>query len=740
MRLVGLSCYVDKFILNSLFNKFKGLYGYDEISQERKNFIEELIRKYGYLPFSHIKALEELSDAEVLFGIQIKMELANTFVDGEIRFDNLSALKRHNIDNSDWFKTEQHNVKLINLAALGDGNKSNDTGKFQQWLRQLLILPSGRPDGGVFATTIYLTPFHPREFGCAYLPAHNGVSDKIECPVLKEKLGLDVKEQVEIFLAMAQLCNHPVIYDVLPQTARFSKLVLCNPHIARWYDIPALIDVYRDELDHICDEYDDVDDIKRLIRKELKGKYGEVPEALAESKEEIEMKFLAVKKELSQKMTLRANQAILHERISKIIHEKAGYPLDKQLVEEDIKNQGEIIGELINQGLWPAPGGAWCSAGVPVFDKMNRGAEYPMFKHFDFEDNDVTHLANLDCQTPYYFTFLETGEINEPVVDIFIHTMKQLQSDYNFDGFRVDHIDHIVNKFSEDKDQNPISYRAPRKVLTRLNHEMKQVEPYFASLAEYMLWDNFLLEYHQMGFDVLWGQDIVSQHDKSVAKIFEDNKQLEEYNFDKETRLSILKTYNNQDGEFEAINRYPGQLGKSGALFKWLKFKFIIGGYKAQRPCMYVDGDESFTKVGIERIIGEEVSMRRNSDDSFYAKFDAIGRFAMNSDILCFGKSSLIDNDNHFVSWITELEGCNYAIMVVANEMPPKQKLVVDDELVLQKGEDVYDKIATIVDGYRVVAKYELQGLDMVEIPYEVPDLTFAKLAPSEFYIYKLSK
>jgi hypothetical protein len=269
---------------------------------------------------------------------------------------------------------------------------------------------------------------------------------------------------------------------------------------------------------------------------------------------------------------------------------------------------------------------------------------------------------------------------------------------------------------------------------------MKQVEPYFASLAEYMLWDNFLLEYHQMGFDVLWGQDIVSQHDKTVAKIFDDNKQLEEYNNDKETRLSILKTYNNQDGEFEAINRYPGQLGKGGALFKWLKFKFIVGGHQAQRPCMYVDGDESFTKVGIERIIGEEVSMRRNSDDSFYAKFDAIGRFAMNSDVFCFGKSTLLDNDGHFVSWITELDGFNEAIMVVANQMPPKQKLVVDDELVLQKGEDVYDKVATIADGYRVVAKYEFQGLDVVEVPYEVPDLTFSKLAPSEFYIYKLTK
>ncbi len=740
MRLIGLNSQIDKFIMNSLLNKLKKLFNFSELLPERKQYLEGLIKKYGYLPYSHIKALEELTDAEVLFGLFVKMELANTFINDEVNFEKLSPLARMNITNSDWFKTEQHSIKLMNLAALADGNKTSDTGKFVHWLRQLLILPSGRADVKVLPTTIYLTPFHPREFGCAYLPAHSGVSDKIECSILSKELGLDVKEQVELFLAIAQLCNHPVIYDILPQTARFSKMVLCNPHIARWYDIPALIDVYRDELEKICAEYDDVDDVKRLIRKELKGKYGEVPDALAEQKAEIEEKFLAVKKELSKKMTLRENQQKLHERVKKIISEKTGYSLNKELSEENISNQGEIIGELISQGLWPAPGGAWCSAGVPIFDKMNRGAEYPMFKHFDFEDNDVTHFANLDCQTPFYFTFLETGEINEPVVDIFIESMKKLQADYNFDGFRVDHIDHIVNKFSEDKDQNPISYRAPRKVLTRLNYEMKKDIPYFASLAEYMLWDSFLAEYHQMGFDVLWGQDIVSQHDKTVEKIFEDNSELEEYNGDKQNRLSILKTYNNQDGEFEAINRYPGQLGKNGALFKWLKQRFIVGGRQAQRPCMYVDGDESFTKVGIERIIGEEVSMRRNNDETFYSKFNAISRFAVNSDILCFGKSKLIDNKDNFVSWITELEDSNEALFVVANEMPPKQKLMLEDELVKQKGRDIFDNTATIPEGYRVVAGYEIQNGDIIEFPYEVESLHFSKLAPSEYYIYKLVK
>lgn len=40
---------------------------------------------------------------------------------------------------------------------------------------------------------------------------------------------------------MTQLAGHPVIYDILPQTGRFSKIVLTNPDCARWFDTNALI-------------------------------------------------------------------------------------------------------------------------------------------------------------------------------------------------------------------------------------------------------------------------------------------------------------------------------------------------------------------------------------------------------------------------------------------------------------------------------------------------------------------
>ena len=109
--------------------------------------------------------------------------------------------------------------------------------------------------------------------------------------------------------------------------------------------------------------------------------------------------------------------------------------------------------------------------------------------------------------------------------------------------------------------------------------------------------------------------------------------------------LSILKTYNNQDGEFHCIDQYPAQLGENGALYKWFKYKFLPGGKYAQRPMLYVDGDESFTQGGTEYTIGEEVAMKRAENENFYTKFDAIDRFVKNNNIINNGEAQIIVDD-----------------------------------------------------------------------------------------------
>ncbi len=735
--------------LNNFYSKLKEIYSYDSISDERKAYLKTTVNKFGYLPYPQIKALEELSDAEVLFALESKWEANGVFKDGHFDFTKTSVLARNNVKDSSWLQKEGHNIKLINLAGLGNGNKSDECGRFMDWMRELLILPTGNLENNIFSTTMYLIPFHPREFGCAYLPTASCVSPNLEDKNIKEKTGLDADEQVKMFIKMTQLAGHPVIYDILPQTGRFSKIILTNPDSARWFDINALIEELSKNVDtesaKLNDKYskDDLAIVVGIYKKSIKGEsYGDLSEHYQEIFDELDKLLEDTKIFLSNSMLEKSIQEKLHRKARAIINKVAGNHSGKKLSENEISNQNEITQTLINEGMWPAPGGAWCSAGVPIFDRMSEGASYPMFKHYKFDGEDVTKFANLDCQTPYYFVSLENGKYNTDVIKFFIDYMKDLQEEFNFDGFRVDHIDHIVDEVSE-QDGVPISYRAPRKVLGMLNEAMKEKVPYFASLAEYMLWDNYFKEYHEdMHFDVLWGNDIVSQSYKTPDAIAEDNLNLANYNTSSkaQTPLSILKTYNNQDGEFEAIDRYPGQLGEEGALFKWFKYKFLPGGRYAQRPVMYIDGDESFTQTGMERIIGNEVSLKREKDYDFFAKFDAIDRFVKNNSVITDGEAHIIrQDDDGFVVWQIQKEGLKNSILVVANYQSPTEKFCNEDGSVeIREGREVFDKTIELSCDYSIVSEFRFDGVDYIEEKFVAATnaLSFGKLMPAEFKFF----
>lgn len=739
--------------LNEIYTNLKN--SYPEVSSERKEELSKLINKYGYLPYPYIKALEELSPEEILFGLEIKWKNNKIFSDGKFSFANnkISVLARNNAKNSSWIQKEGHDIKLINLAGLGDGNKTKEAGKFIDWLRQLLILPTGNLENNIYNTTIYLIPFHPREFGCAYLPKSSEISEELFDKNIEEITGMNAKEQVQTFIMLSQLAGHPVIYDILPQTGRFSKAVLANPQIARWYDINLLNSELDKNIDKIAknmpEAFDDEDiELVKNIYKD--GCSGELSSHFKNIYDTFDSLMNEAKKELSNAMLKKANQEKLHKRAKAVIAKVHDFKPNQKLTENDITKQIDTIQELIKEGLWPAPGGAWCSAGIPIYDKMSECGGYPTFKHYDYKGEDVTSFANLDCQTPYYFCYLENGTFNKPVIDYFVNYMVELQKEYNFDGFRVDHIDHIVDKVSEEHGK-PISYRAPRVVLNKLNKTMKSKVPYFGTLAEYMLWDDFLKEYHKgMNFDLLWGNDIVSQCEKTPEKIMEDNQHLYNYNvnFKKGEKLSILKTYNNQDGEFRCINQYPGQLSENGALYKWFKYKFLPGGKFAQRPMLYVDGDESFTQQGIESVIGEEISMPREKHYDFYKKFNAIDMFVKNNPIISDGEAQIIiQDDDGFAVWMISKVPDRKSFLVVSNSKYTTERVTMFDEnnnsySEIMHGQPVYDKTINLPSDFTIVKEYYIDEDEFVSTPFdtETSTLHFDKLEASEFRVYELKR
>ena len=739
--------------VNDFYTQLKTIYKTDSISDERRNYILDLMDKYGYIPYSYSKACSELSDAEVILAVEEKWKQNGVLINGELKFGNSSVLARNNVTNSKWIQKEGHDIKLINLAGLGD-NSAEHTGKMINWLRQLAILPTGNLQAGIFNTTVYLIPFHPRDFGCAYLPTSSDASPALEDIRLKELTGADATEQVRTFINFAQLAGHPVIYDVLPQTGRFSKAVLANPFIARWYDINGLTEELDKAIDRVASEmepeinHDDIQLVKEIYKTSMRTGSATLTDYYREIYDKLDEALIEDKKFLSEKMLEKSIQDKLVKKVRGIISEVTG--TNKKLDENDIENQGVIIGALIHEGMWPAPGGAWCSSGVPVFDRMSECASFPIFKHYDYKGQDVSEFANLDCQTPYYFVQLENGKENHDVVVFFINYMKKLQSYFNFDGFRVDHIDHIVDDVSE-KDGVPISYRAPRHVLGKLNSEMKENVLYFATLAEYMLWDNFYKEYHKdMGFDLLWGNDIVSQSFKNPETIVEDNLRLSNYNIElpsNKTPLSILKTYNNQDGEFAAIDRYPAQLGRDGALFKWFKYKFLPGGKNAQRSMLYIDGDESYTERGIEAAIGSEIAMSRNSDEEFFKRFDAIDRFVKNCDIITDGEAHIIrQDDDGFVAWQISKTESKDALLIMANYSSPTEKFLVEEGdksyTEIREGREVFDKTIVLPCDCQLISEYKYNGEDYIEERLQEPmnEITMNKLMPAEYKIYHMNR
>lgn len=743
--------------LTMFLNKLKEIYRGEDISEGRKAYLRRIIEKYGYLPYPHIRALEELNAADTLYGLQIKWKLNGVFENDSFKFNKgeISPVERYNINNSSWMKHEQHNIKFINLAALGNGNYSPAPGNFVDWLKQILILPSGNIEKQILATTIYLIPFHPRDFGCAYLPASTGIADSVKDSYLTGKLGISAEEQVQLFITLAQLAGHPVIYDILPQTSRFSKEVLANPSIVRWFDVKNLIESLDKEIDKISDEFvskygeDDAKVVRSIAKSILRSGSDDISEHYKPIFEELTQKLQPKKKIISEKMAVKAEQIKLAKKVADIVSQIENTPSEKIQDECDITKQGEIISELISRGLWSVPGGAWCSAGIPIFEKMSETGDYPTFKHYDYKGNDVSRYANLDCQSPFYFVYLENGEFNNNVINYFISKVKKLRKTYAFDGIRFDHIDHVVDEFSQ-KGDRPISYRAPKQVLAKCNEALKQECKHFAILAEYMLGGNNIKEYHrEMHFDVLWGNDIIAQNTKTPYEIINNNKSLKAYNEAPLTRgtVAVLKTYNNQDGEFRDINQYPGQLGEAGALFKWFKLNFIPGGPKAQRPIMYVDGDESYTTVGTEACIGAEISLKRAKNYEFFEKFDAIGRFARNNDLLIEGEAQIItQNDKGFACWAVTKNQSKETLFVAANYLSPTERVFSKDsgEYVIQEGSTVYDSSIEIPaefnEAYEYFYNYETKEYEAQKVNNFTNTLYFDRLEPGEFKFFKLVK
>ena len=100
--------------LQEVFAKVKDIYCINDVSEERKQYLTDTIKKYGYLPYPHYKVLDELTPSEIIFAYVEILKLEGTYENFKLKdIQNPSPLARRKVKNSNWFKREGHNIKLI---------------------------------------------------------------------------------------------------------------------------------------------------------------------------------------------------------------------------------------------------------------------------------------------------------------------------------------------------------------------------------------------------------------------------------------------------------------------------------------------------------------------------------------------------------------------------------------------------------------------------------------------------
>lgn len=633
-----------------LKNKFN-----DEISEERKSELSDVMEQNGYYPSSFANC--PLTNSEILFCLDKKQQ---------------------------EYKIKQNsNIKILNLGAFSN---------IMEWVKELILLPKD--------TIIYLLPFYKRDFECAYL---------IKDFEVNENIG--TKEDIQLFVYLAHKSGHPVICDFITQFSRYAQPVIENPYLVRWIDVKDAEQKFSELFEKVSSALEkdfnkeDIEIVKNIYKQDSKGILNEEYKNIYKI---FEQKVLEGKKELSKNIYKQENQIKLQKRVK-------GQPAEK----------------LIEQGLWTVPCGADNEFGLPVFDYMNEQENYPVFKHFDKNENDVSESLKDDFQTPAYYINLNKNEINKDVLKYFIKLGKDLIEDYSFDGFKINNTKNIFENLSND--------RLNKDFLKKFISEIKKNDFILISDGEF----RDFAQYQETGFDMIWNDS----KNLNPHEFLEKASNLGNYNTEnlKINNLSAVKIYNDIFCELDNTN--PSQLGEKGALFKWFCLNFLPTGKNSNMPILYMDGDESFTEQGFAKTIYENNKLDRYKNEDFYKNFDAIHKFASTSKIIKEGEATIICNDDDgFVCWLISKEPLKELFLIVANYKLPDEKVILhnDNEKfeTYKENDAVVNKMITLPGECKISKEYIFDGEKYIEKDYNNDSdlLEIEVLNPCEYRIFLLRK
>lgn len=348
--------------------------------------------------------------------------------------------------------------------------------------------------------------------------------------------------------------------------------------------------------------------------------------------------------------------AMVRQKIAELL----GGPVGSEQ-ELDAQMHMALISAMQQEGLWPVEGGGWNTAGNPTFRRLSPRHEtpcqYPISDHYTYRGAIANAFTgDMDIITPWYFAYLEqaaqSNNLNDAVIEKYVDYCADIYRRLLPDGFRIDHLDHSADyPFSVNERGNPISYRAPLEVFARLGRRLRASDPAFALFAEYMGWGddrhaNLYHAYQAHGIHLAISTDVVGEFRlNSCAVIQEGNQVLASYNREshQEPHFATTRILDNHDRSHPDILPALSIFNEERALLKWMKCLFLPGGHFAERPTLYLDGNDTHTpNKAFAATFLDSKSLSRDHNMRMFCRFTSLLRFSLREPALLHGQAEFV--------------------------------------------------------------------------------------------------
>jgi hypothetical protein len=535
-----------------------------------------------------------------------------------------------NKNNTSWIT--KSSISFMNVRAVGSKDR-----KHGDFVNATKVLPCFRVEA------IHLSPFFDHALGVLYAPEDlSTISDDFVNEYYS--IALSPKDQLKFFIKTCHLLGKVVGFDLLSNTAQFSRIALTYPEYFRWL------------------KFEKVN--------------GEVRLADGKTQEE------QLKPEYQKK---------IHEQVRQIVKSVLKKYGLKSLLDsrtETIRTAHlEIIHNMIENFIWTIPSHTWNGVGLPEFSHYVADKNYPEFRYINMKGEDHRDHA-FGMLTPY--KFYDNLPINSfpkddnlPILDrkvlrFFSSIFLNIRKEYEFDFIRWDYTDHVFDSVYKNNPNIPVSDRITpfviKKTIQRVQKKYLNVGMFFERMG------TDIKNYYKVFADVLLGDDIwFDLSKKYVLKTLKLSKYIQKFNSKRNRKITVAYAIDTHDTGNPLINRTPLiREGEEGVILRMFLSRFGSAGdgFRPKYECIGTqDGSLGLFEANISTKILDWADNRRINNA--YHNIEDV--FESNKNLILNGTIEFIKSKGKVVYW--KISDSRESIVCVVNTSKRKIYFRLPDEL-----------------------------------------------------------